>query len=121
MMSYVLMEAASSFNDCSSKSWRGCLGLVSICSIGMRMMLVTASVTFGFKWPAEVFRSASMLCNRERIPFPSASLFCLGVVIYVVIFANIQLFHYSLFLLYFGHVVFLQDLFCKVQIVHGAL
>jgi hypothetical protein len=42
---------------------------------------VAASVTFGFRSPVGVFNSESMLCNKERIPFPRASLFCLGDVI----------------------------------------
>jgi hypothetical protein len=33
------------------------------------------STTVGFNCPLPVFRSASMLCNNERMPLPKASLF----------------------------------------------
>src|SRR6476620_9203417 len=49
--------------------------------MGMRRILVTASATLDFNSPVDVFKSESMLCNKERIPLPRASLFCLGVVI----------------------------------------
>src|SRR5580658_948449 len=82
----------------------------------MRRLLVTASTTEDFSSPEVVFRSASMLWSRERMPLPNASLsFLWGVVMLSL------LFHNPLFLPDPGQVVLLQDLFSQVQIIDRAL
>src|SRR6185437_65626 len=114
------MEAASSCNAVSSKFRRGCLGFVSIWSSGMRRMPVAVSAIAGRSPPAGVFRSVSMFCNRERIPFPRASLsFLLGVV--MVDGCWPRLFQDAFFLCHPGHIIFLQYFFGKVEIIHCSL
>src|SRR5450631_1609502 len=50
----------------------------------MRRMPVIFSAIAGLRFPAAVFKSESIFCSRERIPFPSASLsFLFGVVMVV--------------------------------------
>src|SRR5580698_5724553 len=79
----------------------------------MRREFVAASTAVLFRVPAVVFRSASMFCNRERIPFPRAS-FLFGLVMLYFSQDPVLLF-------YFGKVVLLKDLLGQVQVVEGAL
>src|ERR1700732_717575 len=102
----------------------------------MRSILVTASTTEDFSSPEVVFRSASMLCNKDLIPLPRASLsFLLGVVmfngvipgsgvirdLYSLLYPGRILFQDPFFLFDPGHIVLLQDLLGQVQIIDGAL
>src|ERR1700722_8268959 len=90
----------------------------------MRSILVTASTTEDLSSPEVVFRSASMLWSKERMPLPSASLsFLWGGVIFNCLVAEgaSLLFEYPLFLSDPGHIILLQDLFGQVQVIDGAL
>src|SRR5450432_2734683 len=121
MMSCMRMDAASSCNAVSSKSFLGCFGLVSIRSSGIRSIPVIFSAMAGRRLPAAVFKSESIFCSRERIPFPSASLlFLFGVVIIIHSFSR-RLFQDSFFLTHAGHIVFLQYFLRQVQVIHGTL
>ena len=77
------MEAASSCKAVSSKSRRGCFGLIAISFSGTRLEVVACSTTSFFNLPSVVCKSVSIFCNRERIPLPSKSCFNLGDAIFL--------------------------------------